>query len=454
MTEYHHFKDEGLHNLAEQGRNIAQFVSYAPSGEQRFSRTLGQAANYPFSSIEGAAAYMLEATTEHSVNVRSFAPDDSKSKPFTYGLTSVDDIAATVAARHAEGLHTIINETVDTGDGGISGVALGNVLEFAPFDTPRAVEKPGAARLTRALGIDVLRLVYGFTPDLPSDPYTRAEFSIHPLRHGYQNEHTITWETEQVDTAPFDTQVQWPNRFSTMLGDKTYGLIIADQLGLPVPQTTVFNRTVKPFTFGRATGSAETWLRTAPNTQTPGKFTTAHGWVDPYKLLQNEDPTGEYIASILSQEDIDARYSGACIMGADDSLIIEGKAGKGDVFMVGEGATEQLPGYIEQQVRATYKHAADQLGPVRMEWVYDGTRVWVVQLHVGKSASTAEVIYPGNESTEYLHYDTSGGLEGLRALIDAHVPGTGIALHGNVGITSHLGDVLRKAKVPSKLVRS
>lgn len=453
MKEHLHFKDQGLDRLAESGHNIAQFVSYGPDNMQRFSRTLGTIANYPFGSVTEAAHYMLANSAEHSVNVRSFAPDDPKSKPFDYGLTSADDVATIAAARHADGLHTIINETISIDDGGVSGVSLGNVMEFAPFDTPRCVEKPGTARLTRALGADILERVYGFAPELLVNPNLRTEFSIHPLRHGYRDTHTITWEAEQVDAVPFDTVVTWPNRFSEMLGDKTYGLLIADTIGLPVPRTTVFNRTVKPFTFGKGTGSKESWLRTAPNKQTPGKFTTIQGWTDPYKLLEREDPTGEYIASVLCQDGVNALYSGACIMAADDKLLVEGKAGKGDSFMVGEEPTEQLPIFIERLVEGTYHQAASQLGPVRMEWVYDGTRVWVVQLHVGKSASTAEVIYPGGEATEYITYDTANGLEGLRELIEAHTPGTGIILKGSVGVTSHFGDVLRKAAIPSKLSR-
>lgn len=453
MSEYHHFKDQGLDTLAEQGRNIAQFVSHAPSGEQRYSRTLGTVANHTFASVEDAASQLLANTTEHSVNVRSFDPSDPKSKPFDYGITNAADVAATVRKRHDEGLHTIINETISVDDGGVSGVALGNVLEFAPFDTPRCVEKPGTAQLPRAMGIDALTLVYGFTPNLPVSHNMRTEFSVHPMRHGCLNDHTITWETERVDVPPFEARIQWPNKFSKMLGDKTYGLIIADLVGLPVPRTTVFNRTVRPFTFGRATGSHETWLRTAPNSQTPGKYTTTYGWVDPYALLAKEDPEGTAIASILSQESVDAVYSGACIMTADNQLLIEGKSGKGDTFMVGEQGMEMLPDYIEALVANTYQNANERLGPVRMEWVYDGTRVWIAQLHVGKSASTAQVLFPGDNATQYTTYKTADGLEGLRSLIESRTEGQGITLHGNVGVTSHFGDILRKANIPSNIVR-
>lgn len=452
MSEYYHYKDQGLDTLAEQNRNIAQFVSHDPNGEQRYSRALGTTANYAFADIETASDYLLANTTEHSVNVRSFDPRDPKSKPFDYGITNTNDVVATVRKRHDEGLHTIINETISIDDGGISGVALGDIVEFAPFDTPRCVEKPGTAQLSRAIGMDALTLVYGFSPDLPIDPDLRIEFSIHPLRHGYRNDHTITWETERVEIPPMGARVQWPNKFSEMLGDKTYGLIVADLMRLPVPRTTVFNRTVKPFTFGKSTGSHETWLRTAPNAQTPGKYTTTRGWIDPYALLAKEDPKGTEIASILSQESVNSVYSGACIMTADNQILVEGKSGEGEAFMVGNHSAEELPEYIKSLVTKTYHQADDRLGPVRMEWVYDGTRIWVAQLHVGKSASTAQVLYPGDGTTQYTTYETTGGLEGLRSLIASSTDGQGITLRGNVGVTSHFGDLLRKARIPSNIV--
>ncbi len=453
MTEHGHFKDAGLDRLSNNGFNVAQFVSYDADGAQRFSRTKGNAQNHQFDSQEAAVAFMLANTTEHSVNVRSFDPTDPKSKPFDYGLKSSDSVLASLRARRDEGLHAIVNETVDIDDGGVSGVAFGNVIEFSPHDTPRCVEKPGTAQFTRAMGADIIRKVYGFYPTLAADPTTRIEFSIHPLRHGYKDEHTIIWEAEDADGAPLTAETNWPNRFSDMLGDKTFGLMIADEIGLHVPRTTVFNRTVAPFTFGRETGSQEVWLRTAPNKQTPGLYTTTHGWHDPYQLMAREDPTGEHIASILRQDGVDARYSGACIMGADNELILEGKAGKGDDFMVGETGIATLPHYVDSAVRDIYKQASDYLGPVRFEWAYDGVHVWVVQLHRGKSVSTAQTIVPGHEATAYIEYSTENGIDGLRELIAQHVEGAGITLVGNVGVTSHFGDLLRKANVPSRIER-
>ena len=55
----------------------------------------------------------------------SFRAGAAKGGPFSYGLTRRDDVLAVLRARAGEGLHTIANETVDVGDGGVSGVALG-----------------------------------------------------------------------------------------------------------------------------------------------------------------------------------------------------------------------------------------------------------------------------------------------------------------------------------------
>jgi hypothetical protein len=456
MAETGHFKDAGLDRLARDGNNVAQFASYDETGSPRYSRVVGLSPNHQFSSPEQAVDYMLANTTEHSLNVRSFAPDDAKSKPFDYGLKTTEAVLASLRARQAEGLHTIINETVNIHDGGVSGVVHGDVVEFAPHDTPRCVEKPGTVVLSRKMGRSVIYLVYGIVPKFPSSPEIRQEFSIHPLRHGFRNEHTIVWETEHLDAYPERADTQWPNRFSDMLGDKTFGLIMANQIGLRVPRTTVFNRTVAPFMFGDPTGSPEPWIRTAPNQQTPGKYTTERGWLDPFELMQREDPTGENIASILRQDGVDAKFSGACAMGADGELIMEGKRGFGDRFMVGEDTMTDLPLELQMLIENTYFQAERALGPVRFEWVYDGKQVWVVQLHRGATVSSGTTIYPdnGDKRVHYIEYHTSNGLEGLRELLRDHQPGTGILLVGDVGITSHFGDVLRKTRIPSQIRRS
>jgi hypothetical protein len=441
-------KDEILDTLARVV-NVAQFVSITPAGQQRHSWIHGREPNEQFGSIHDAVAALLAAAPEGSVNVRSFQPHDPKSREFIYGLKSVDDVVANVGRLGGEGLHTIVNETVDVNDGGVSGVAHAALVEFAPGDTPRAVEKPGTAALTRKLANRAFETIYGFRPSLPKSPDLRVEFSIHPLRRGYRHDHTIVWELEELPGGPTEAYVAWPNIFSRMIGDKTYGLLVAWLVGLHVPLTTVFPRRLAPFTFGEATGIGEPWIRTAPTEQVPGKYTTQRGWTDPYALMQSEDPAGTALAAVLSQRGVDAQWSGALLSQPDGSVLIEGTAGFGDQFMVGERGPEQIPSSVRKDVTKTYERAASALGPVRFEWVHDGKRAWIVQLHKGASITQGRTIVPG-DAKRWQRFEVARGIGALRELI-ATTNGDGIVLIGRVGVTSHFGDLLRRARIPSRI---
>jgi hypothetical protein len=445
-----HFKDQILDRLAT-ASNVAQFVSFGPDGVQRYAWIRGCAPNARFPSAETAVAALQAVSPGGSVNIRSFDPQQPKSREFIYGLTRLDDVTAAVRRLAGQGLHTIVNETIDVADGGISGVAYGDLVEFAPEDTPRAVEKPGTASLPRALTVALIETVYGFRPEWPPDVDLRVEFSVHPLRRGFHLRHTVIWETEAAGAPPGSPAITWPNRFSRFIGDKVFGLLIGHLVGLRVPSTIVIPRRLAPFAFGMDTGLAEPWIRTAPTEQMPGRFTTRHGWLDPFELLKREDPEGTMIASVLSQRGVDAQASGAIIAQADGQPLLEGVTGEGDQFMVGERAPEPLPARIVADVLATYADASARLGPVRFEWVHDGRDVWIVQLHRGASHSTGRVIYPG-EARQFHPFEVDGGIEALRRLVgDLRDTGDGIVLLGRVGVTSHLGDILRRARIPSRI---
>ncbi|MGH9957029.1 MAG: hypothetical protein ACREBC_07850, partial [Pyrinomonadaceae bacterium] len=302
-----HLKDSVLDRLAEVA-NVAQFASFGPDLKQRHARIRGYEADLLFGSVAAAAGALLNLAG--SVNVRSFEPHNAKSREFIYGLTTQEQVAKEVGRLASLGLYTIVNETIDVNDGGVSGVALGNLIEFAPGDTPRCVEKPGTLALSRNLAMSLLERVYGFRPDLYHyAPSERVEFSIHPLRRGVRHNHTIVWEVEDVGNFESAADTRWPNRFSRFIGDKAFGLLLADTLGLPVPMTQVLARALPPFRFGRATGSGETWIRTCPVEQDPGRYTTHRGWLDPYELLAREDPDGAKISSVIAQEWVNAKYS-------------------------------------------------------------------------------------------------------------------------------------------------
>lgn len=445
-----HYKDAILDRLAEQA-NVAQFVSFSPALEQRHARIYGYEPNHRFASLGEAIRVALAQSSEQSVNIRSFDPTNPKSREFIYGKKDASEVEEAVRRLADQGLHTIVNETIDVCDGGVSGVLLGDVMEFAPCDTPRAVEKPGTASLPRSFGLRLLETVYGFTPALDYEPRVRVEFSTHPLRRGFRHEHTIVWELEEIGPTSTEADVRWPNRFSRFIGDKAFGLLVAHLLDLPVPETTVISRTVAPFRYGRPTGSAETWIRTCPTVQVPGKFTTRRGWIDPFALMRREDPEGGQIASILAQAGIEAAYSGGLVATETGDVTIEGTRGFGDEFMTGKTKRTELPAEVSRTVRGLYEQASAALGPVRMEWVADSEQVWVVQLHRGAVEGTGRTIYPG-EAKAYHSFDVEQGLEALRDLVaDIEGSGDGVILIGDVGVTSHFGDVLRRAKIPSQV---
>ena len=106
--------------------------------------------------------------------------------------------------------------------------------------------------------------------------------------------------------------VHWPNRFSRMIGDKVFGLLVAHHIGLPVPNRRCLTAGWHLLTFGRPTGSAEVVLfRTAPSEQMPGESTTTRGWIDPFKIMASEDPDHQSIASVIAQNGVEPVYSGA-----------------------------------------------------------------------------------------------------------------------------------------------
>jgi hypothetical protein len=327
-------KDEMLRHLAAKA-NVAQFVSFGPGPEprQRHACLRGHPLDHRFASAGEAVDRLLALSQGGSANVRSFRAGAPKGGPFSYGLTRRDDVLAVLRARAGEGLHTIANETVDVDDGGVSGVAQGGLVELTPGDTPRSVESPGTAALPHDLAMGLLATVYGFTPDLDDRPGERVEFSLHPLVAGVRQTHTIVWECEPVGPDRLSARLTWPNRLSRFLGDKAFGLLVADLLGLPVPATTVVGRRVAPFSFGRPTGSGERWLRTCPPEPVPGRFLTRRGWRDPYALLADEDPAGTAVVAVLAQEGVQARWSGAAAPAAGGGLLVEGVPGFGDDFM-------------------------------------------------------------------------------------------------------------------------
>jgi hypothetical protein len=455
-----HLKDTVLDRLAVVA-NVAQFVSIGPNGgpTQRFSRIRGFEPNFKFTSPETAISSLLESSPDGTVNIRRFQAEQVKGEQFWYGLKTVDAVIEILRQNAAEGKYSIVNETIDVNDGGVSGVAIDRILEFSPGDTPKCVDKPGVCTLPRDIAMHVLNSVYGFRPALNFDTSVRVEFSIHPRKRGFRCEHTIIWELEDVGEFDLQTEITWPNNFSQFIGDKAYGLLVADAIDLPVPKTTVITRSIAPFTFGQQTGTLETWMRTCPEVRVPGKYPTKYGWYDPFKLMTEEDRRAEddpkrvRIASVLAQEAVRPVYSGSLLPKMDEQPFIEGVHGRGDEFMLGRAAPEPLPTEVIKAVTKLYSQAFKRLGPVEMEWVYDGQMAWVIQISKSVKSPVGDTIFHGKPKI-FHRFEVGKGLESLRDLV-SRLKGSseGIILVGDIGITSHFGDILRKAKIPSRIER-
>lgn len=446
-------KDDRLAYLGQRG-NLARFVSFGPGVNPELRHACLGATQATGLSVDEAVTLLLDRSAEKSVNVRSFAGTNSHGTPFRYGLKKAHDAAAAVRSNAFQGLYSIVNETIDVNDGGVSGVALGDLIEFAPDDTPRAVEKAGVAAAPRELARRMLAAVYGVPLKLPDTRQARIEFSMHPRRVGIRHEHVLLWEIETVSPPQRRYYISsWPHRFSRHLGDKAFGLLVANTIGLPVPRTDVIGRRVAPFSFGIRTNMGEKWLRTCPIEQEPGHFTTTPRWVDPFALLRKEDPDGTRIASVLSQDAVEPLYSGATGFDdrADDGLLVEGVAGTGPTFMLGTQEPEILPETVVSDVKGLVERASDRLGNARIEWVHDGRKAWILQLHVLDQNTTQ--ISEGHAS-DWINFDPREGLERLREVVNvAASTGSGVALTRSVGITSHVGDILRRARVPARFAK-
>jgi hypothetical protein len=437
-------KDARLDELATWA-NVAQFVSFSPACETRFCRIAGVKPDESFTTPRAALELLLNASAKRCINLRSFRPEMAQGNEFIYGIQRLDDAEAALRRLATAGCFVIANETVDVNDGGVSGVAQGGVLEFAPGATPRVVETHAVTSLPCRLGMHVLSAVYGFAPELQ----WRVEFSVHPVRCGYQQTHTIIWEAETQAVGRFTVTPHWPNSFSAFIGDKVFGLLIAEALGLRIPRAVVLCRTVAPFYIGQATGSDVKWLRTCPKVPEPGLFPTVRGWADPFRLLK--DDVDERLAAVMIQDEVPPIFSGALLTASNSMPIIEGVVGFGDQFMLGHSTPVQLPNRLTCMLEQLHSAAAATCGSVRMEWAFDGKDIWTLQLQQEAAVSIGEIIVPGDLDNE-VEFDVTRGLDALRQVV-ARVKGTktGLKLIGRVGLTSHIADVLRRHNVPARM---
>jgi hypothetical protein len=452
------YKDEKLYYMAnELGLNIAQFISIGPGMEIRYSLT-----KEPMEfMLKDSILKLIELSSYKMVNVRTFKDEDSKSLDFIYGKTKedIDEIIDIIREKTSQGIYCIVNENIDINDGGVSGVMMVDTMEFAPQDTPRCVEKPGVCSIEIELGIYMLKRIYGidFERILPYINEGRIEFSIHPNKQGIYDSNLIIWEYEELDDYIYaQKRITFDNRFSEFMGNKAYGLLMLWDRGFLVPQTLVIGRNLPPFTFGEPTHQTEKWIRTCPYQKISGKYYSGKGWQDPFKFMEEEDPNKE-VVSILWQDHVEAEYSGAALItkpGQDN--IIECVRGDGDKFMVGESKLDDLPTSIKGEIDKIGYRLQDTFsdeGTYSIEWVFDGESIWIVQFNeIDNISNQSGIIVDGCPET-YVDYNVDKGLEGLRSLVDnIKDDSIGINLIGEVGITSHFGDILRINNIPSRII--
>lgn len=454
-------KDDKLSFMYEKmGCNIARYISVAPSKEIRYINIDMEYEHKD--NLKNCIIDLIKYSNSKAINIRSFSIKAMKGNNLVYGKNAddIDEIIDIIYENCNANKYSIINEMIDVNDGGVSGVVFGNIIEFAPNDTPKCVEKPNVCFLEKNMGIHMLKTVYGFSPKFNFEDKYRVEFSLHPRREGILREHTIIWEYEEFEKQKYDIKMKWPNKFSQFIGDKTFGLIVADYMGFNVPYTTVISRNIAPFSFGKETGLKEKWIRTVPIVKEPGKYYTGDKWVDPFLLMQSEESKGSKeinIASILSQSAVESIYSGGAIVAKDEENdIIEGVVGKGDDFMLGIHKKSSLPASLLDSLKVLLDRIRGYysiLGEVSIEWVFDGTQIWIVQLNQLNNSGRGKVIVFGNPIA-YEKFSVSEGLERLREKInEVKDKNIGIELLGDVGLCSHFGDLLRQSKVPSFINR-
>ena len=440
--------------------NVAQFVSFDDKGKVEYYSLKEDVWEPDYRNKALLLNNLLKYATYGKVNIRTYKLDDNMSHPFIQNLSTIDEIYSYLEKFKEQKLYTIVSETVVTNDGGVSGIMDSDIVEFAPGITPRDIENLSSieiAKLPREMGCAILECIYGTTlAPFKYEKNKRIEFSTHPKPIGSSNNNKLFWQIDK-STAHIDApDICWPNSFSKMIGDKTYGLMVAYFLGFNVPCTTVYNKNdrVPNFTFGRYTKSKKVWTRSCPSESQPGKYPTFPKYVKSSKFFKL---CGDYpdMVACIHQDEVNAKYSGGMIIDRDYNVWIDGVKGFGDHFMMGDvNNTIQLPDKIYKLVKVVGLELSRKINnSIKVEWVVDhNNEFWVLQLRVDDSVKACSTIVDVECFGNYVEYDPLGdtGLIKLRKLVDdIKDTGDGIVVKRKIGITSHVADILRKNKIPS-----
>lgn len=437
-------KDQQLLNLLDSGFNIANFVCFTPDC-YLISSTLPNREN-PIETL-------LKVAASRKVNIRTFTLERHNNNPFYMGLDDPKTIWDLVIELTSKGYYVIVNELIPLDDGGFSGVAMGDYVEVAPGDTPRCVEKPGVMQCSMDFLEHLIYTIYHV--DLDEDEgfnshQKRVEFSFHPYKCGVLKSHIIIWESIDTKKTPDPPLFpSWPNRFSEAMGDKVFGIMVAHYFRDPVPYSFVISKTLPVFGFGCREYNSNYWSRTAPRVNTPGEYPTVRGFLSPF-MIANVDE----LSSMIYQNEIDGEFSGAAIYTNEcEPVIIEGVPGFGDGFMMGTN-TVDLPDDVLLAVKKTVKTLSRQMGhPIKIEWVIRDSNVFILQLNLLRKSGTLvkreDVVNPRFFNISHYKDSETAWVAFNNLVKDTLTKGVNntIVVVGDVGITSHYGDLLRQNNI-------
>jgi hypothetical protein len=447
--------------------NIAPFISLDDRLRVRYARMRPPQRTVSGAQAPNALSELFAKSQSGQVNLRFFAPGQSTGAILESGFRTVDEALRVISQKKIIGGYVIASESIDLHDGGVAGVLSGDIIEFLQGVTPRFVDQCSEfdfPQMMRNVGVPFLRSIYG--PDIEFDaflPSNRVEFSTHPVNTGTHCKKLVIWDYYNTSVPTIQNIIPfWPNRLSEWLGDKLYGELLAWCMGFKVPRTKAYLHPrlwssergpivqwVPPdgISFGEVTGNEDIWVRTAPRIPQPGLFPTFNYWRDPIELMLSIDPDGKEIGSCLVQQNVRALYSGSGYCN-EDNVLVEGVAGSGEGYMLGEKSPEPLPELVANRVVGLGKRVFRSFGPSRFEWAFDGDDDWLLQLnpHIETRSYAIGYEQPG---ISYLEYDPCRGISQLEMLIKiAQKQGQGILLARPVGLTSHVCEILNHHKVP------
>src|SRR5437879_7344125 len=115
----------------------------------------------------------------------------------------------------------------------------------------------------------------------------------------------------------------------------------------------------------------------------------------PFKMTEVV-PGQDRLSSILVQDEVLARFSGALLTDLDQQPIIEGVRGFGDEFMLGRVGPSQLDQHLMDSLTELHTTLVRSVGSVRAEWAFDGKSVWMIQLQQEEPVSTGRTIVSGS----------------------------------------------------------